>query len=409
MKRISYKKTGSLKKHYSAAILLLCALTLSLNSCHKETKKGYGDEARPVEVAEAFTDSVVLYNTYPGYLLAEYYAEVVGLVNGRLLTMNYSSGQYVTKGQVLFTIDPTLYEDALHRAEATLKSNESNLAYSKSHYEAVLKALEDNAVSRMEVLQAESDYEQAQASVKDSKAALHTAQVNYGYCTVTAPISGYASNNKLSIGNYITGADSPVKLAEIYDNTHLYAEFEVEDSRYEAMTGTNVLDNTPLYKNVPLKFQEPLKHTYYADLTYVAPSIDRSTGTLTLQGKITNIDNELKAGMYVTVSLPYGENPKAILVKDASIATDQLGNYMYVVNDSNIIEKRRIDVGEIFQDSLRVINKGIMPGDKYITKALLTVRAGEKVRPLLPSQMKELEEEEAMAAKTTEKEKHKKR
>ena len=368
---------------FSKTSVLILSLAFALSGCKKEKKTGDEDMVRPVEVAEAFTDSVVLYNKYPGYLLAEYYAEVVGLVNGRLETMNYSSGQYVNKGQVLFTIDPTLYLDALHRAEATLKSNESNLEYSKSHYEAVLKALEDNAVSKMEVLQAESDYNQAVASVNDSKAALHTAQVNYGYCTVKAPISGYITNNKLSIGNYITGADSPVTLAEIYDHTHLYAQFEVEDSRYEKMTAGQKTVDDVLYKNVPLEFQEPLKNTYTCDLTYIAPSVDRSTGTLTLQGKITNIDNELKNGMYVTVSLPYGENPKAVLVKDASIATDQIGKYMYVVNDSNVIVKRRLETGELYQDSLRVIDKGIQPGDKYITKALLTVRAGEKVKPIL--------------------------
>ena len=368
-------------KYSKLLFATLCILTIS--SCHKKEKTGYGDMERPVDVAEAFTDSVVLYKQYPGFMLAEYYAEVVGLVNGRLLTMNYSSGQYVKKGQTLFTIDPTLYQDALTRAEATLKSNQSNLDYSKSHYEAVLKALEDNAVSKMEVLQAESDYNQAVASVNDAKAALHTAQVNYGYCTVTAPISGYITNNKLSIGNYITGADSPVTLAEIYDHTHLYANFEVEDSQYEKMSAGQKNIDDILYKNVPLKFQEPLKNTYTCDLTYIAPSVDRSTGTLTLQGKVTNIDNELKAGMYVTISLPYGDNPKAVLVKDAAIATDQLGKYMYVVNDSNTVVKRRIEVGEIYRDSLRVIDNGIQPGDKYITKALLTVRAGEKVKPIL--------------------------
>lgn len=365
-------------------IIFACfSIMLIMNGGCKKDKKTIEEGERPVDVAEAFCDSVVLYNTYPGYLKAEYYAEVVGLVNGRLLSMNYSSGQYVTKGQTLFTIDPTLYEDALHRAEATLKSNESNLQYSKSHYDAVLKALEDNAVSRMEVLQAESDYRQAEASVNDSKAALHTAQVNYGYCNVTAPISGYITNNALSIGNYITGADSPVKLAEIYDNTHLYANFEVEDASYQAMTSGNHAVEEKLYKSVPLKFREPLRNIYTADLTYVAPAVDRNTGTLMLQGKVTNIDNELKEGMYVTISLPYGANPKAILVKDAAIATDQLGKYMYVVNDSNIIIKRRIDAGELYQDSLRVINKGINLGEKYITKALLTVRAGEKVKPIL--------------------------
>lgn len=367
----------------------LSILTFSIFICsckkedNKDKEKEMADMERPVSVAEAYTESVVLYSTYPGYLTAEYSAEVVGLVNGRLLSMNYSSGQYVKKGQVLFTIDPTIYKDAVARAQATLKSDESNRDYSKSHYEAVLKALEDNAVSKMEVLQAESAYNQAMASCDDSRAALHTAETNLSYCTVTAPISGYISTNAISVGNYITGANSPVKLAQIYDNTHLYVNFEVEDSQYEKMTAGNGGVEKRLYKNVPLKFQEQLMNSYTADLTYVAPNVDRSTGTILLQGKITNLNNELKEGMYLTISLPYGENPRAILVKDAAIATDQIGRYMYVVNDSNIIEKRRIDAGEIYQDSLRVINKGIDPGDKYITKALLTVRAGEKVKPIL--------------------------
>ena len=356
---------------------------LLLSGCHKKDNTHEAEELRPVDVAEAFTDSVVLYKTYPGYLSAENYAEVVGLVNGRILSVNYTSGSYVNKGQVLFTIDPTLYQDAVNRAEATLKSNESSLAYAKSHYDAVLQALKDDAVSKMEVYQAESDYKSAEASVNDSKAALHTAKVNLGYCTVTAPFSGYISANTLSPGNYISGAESPVKLAEIYDNTHLYAVFEVEDSQYKKMmAGAKDLDS-PLYTGIPLDFNEPLKHTYVADLVYEAPAVDRSTGTILLKGKILNQDNELKQGMYVTISLPYGEDAKAVLVKDAAIATDQLGKYMYLVNDSNIIIKKRIEPGEIYQDSLRVINKGIEPGDKYVTKALLTVRAGEPVKPVL--------------------------
>jgi multidrug efflux pump subunit AcrA (membrane-fusion protein) len=101
-----------------------------------------------------------------------------------------------------------------------------------------------------------------------------------------------------------------------------------------------------------------------------------------LKGKVKNIDNELKDGMYVTVSLPYGKMPKAILVKDASIGTDQLGNYLYLVNDSNKVVYAPIEVGEIFRDSLRVVTKGVKAGDRYVTKALLTVRAGETVKPV---------------------------
>ena len=357
-------------------------LMLITCACHKKDKMPR-EEERPVDVAEAFADSVVLFKTYPGYIMAEYSADVVGLVNGTILTRNYEQGSYVNKGQVLFTIDPTLYKDAVDRAEATLRSNQSSLEYARSHYAAVKKALEDDAVSKMEVYQAESDFKTAEANVNDSRAALHTAQVNLGYCTVKAPISGYVSASTLSPGNYISGSASPVKLAEIYDNNSLYAVFEIEESQYNIMNRAAGSLDSPLYNDIPLIFDTPLKHDYKADLVYQAPSIDRQTGTITLKGKVENKDNELKQGMYVTVKLPYGENPKATLVKDAAIASDQLGKYMYVVNDSDMIVKRRIDAGEIFQDSLRVINSGILPGDKYITRALLTVRAGEKVKPVL--------------------------
>ena len=369
-------------KYNKLLINILLGASIISGACQKKEKPAE-EETRPIDVAEAFTDSVVLYKTYPGYITAEYYAEVVGLIDGRLLSVNYKEGTFVKKGQVLFTIDPTLYKDAVSRAEATLKSNESALDYAKAHYEAVLKALKDDAVSRMEVDQAESNYKSAIANVNDSRAALHTAQVNLGYCTVTAPISGYITSNVLSPGNYISGSASPVKLAEIYDNTHMYALFEIEDSQFNLIKKTSSDLNSSLFKEIPLIFDANLKNEYKADLVYEAPSVDKSTGTITLKGKITNIDNELKEGMYVTIKLPYGDNPQAVLVKDASIGTDQLGKYLYVVNDSNIVVSRRIEVGEIYHDSLRVVNKGIKPGEKYVTRALLTVRGGEKIKPVL--------------------------
>lgn len=349
---------------------------------HKSDKKS--DEGpRPVDVAEATTDSVVLHKIYPGYLTADNSAEVVARIDGQLLTQNYKAGSYVTKGQVLYTIDPTLYRDAVERAEASLSSAISSRDYAKSHYEAVRKALEAEAVSKMEVLSAESAYEQAEADIRDCRAALHTARTNLGYCTITAPISGYITDSYISAGNYINGSGAPVKLAKIFDNSTFSAVFEIEDSQYEKMAGNSGDMRSHLYRAIPLKFREKLGHEYSADLSYQSPSVEKSTGTVMLKGKVRNIDNELKDGMYVTVSLPYGENPRAILVKDASIGTDQLGQYLYVVNDSDKVVYTPIETGEVYHDSLRVVNKGIKAGARYVTKALLTVRSGEEVRPVL--------------------------
>lgn len=361
-------------------ILLMAALAMV--SCkHKEKEEI--DSIPSIDVAQAITDSVVLYKTYPGYLSSDNSAEVVAKIDGQILTKNYQAGQYVSKGQVLFTIDPTLYRDAVSRAQASLASAISTRDYAKSHYEAVKKALEADAVSKMEVLSAESAFEQAEANIKDCQAALHTARTNLGYCSVTAPLSGYITDAYIGTGNYVSGSAQPVKLAKIYDNSVFKAVFEIEDSQYESMVGRDGGIGGKLYRAVPLNFSDTLRHRYYADLTYEAPSVLQSTGTIQLKGTVKNNSNELKDGMYVTVHLPYGENPEAVLVKDASIGTDQLGKYLYTVNDSNKVVYTPIEVGDVYRDSLRMVTKGVKAGDRYVTKALLTVRPGEEIKPQL--------------------------
>ena len=224
---------------------------------------------------------------------------------------------------------------------------------------------------------------EAVANIKDCEAALHTARTNLGYCTVTAPISGFTTDCMMSAGNYVNGSGAPVELATIYDISTFNAVFQIEDAQYERLVGRDGGMDAPVYRQIPLSFTDSMTHSYTADLYYESPSVNQSTGTIELKGTVNNIDNELKDGMYVTVSLPYGRKSDAILVKDASIGTDQLGKYLYVVNDSNKVVYTPVEVGDIYQDSLRVITKGLRAGDKYVTKALLTVRNGEEISPVI--------------------------
>lgn len=365
------------------SVCLLAAIML-LVGCKSKEKEDSTSTTPRIDVAQVVTDSVMLHKTYPGYLQSGSSADVVALVNGRLLDKHYISGAYVKKGQLLFTIDPTLYQDAVNRSSAQLESAISARDYAKSHYEAVKKALEADAVSKMEVLSAESSLEQAEANIRDCQAALNTARTNLSYCRVTAPISGYITDTNVGSGNFVSGEGQPVVLASIYDNDHLNVVFQIEDAQYEKLVGSATAESKQkVYSSMPLSFREKLLHDYTADLFYEAPNIEQTTGTIILKGTVKNQDDELKNGMYVTVSLPYGENPKAMLIKDAAIGTDQLGKYVYVVNDSNKVVYTHIKVGELYQDSLRIVNEGLTPGDRYVTRALLTVRNGMTVDPVV--------------------------
>lgn len=372
-------------KKLSLNLLITTTAVTAVITCgcsgHQKTESD--KEIPEINVAVPVVDSIVLHKTYPGLLMANNSIDIVCRVNGTLLSSNYEAGQFVNKGQVLFTIESTQYRDAVKRSEAALTTAKSQLDYARRNYEALSEALKSDAVSQIEVIQAKTQMEQAEASVKDSEAALSLANLNLSYCTITAPMSGYVSDCAYSAGSVLSGEGSPVTLATLYDNTKMLAQFHIEDTQYEQMVGQQGVTNHSLYSNVPLKFPQELPHSYTTALYYESPSVNSSTGTLELRGRIDNPYNELKNGMYVTIELPYGVNPKAVLIKDSSIGTDQLGKYVYLVNDSDKIVYTPIKTGELYRDSLRVVNEGINPGDRYVTEALLTVRNGMKVNPKL--------------------------
>lgn len=366
-------------KMMATAVLAL----LSATACHeKKASDAAGNEVMPIEVARAITDSVTLYKEYPGSLKADRTVRVVAQVNGTLSAPMYKGGDYVQKGQVLFTISSADYPNAVKEAEAALNTAISNNKYAEAHYTAVSKAFEKNAVSQMELEQALNDRDQSRSAIRTAEARLSTARSDLDKCTVRAEASGHISTNELSGGNYVTGAGSPVLLATIYVDNKINANFSIEDASFmrafENPNNRQLID----YSAVPLNFAEKLPHEYTGDLNYMAPNVDASTGTINLQMCVDNPYNELKAGMYCTIRMPYMVDPEAILVRDASLSTDQLGKYLYVVNDSDKVVYTPVKVGDLVADTMRVVTSGLKPGDRYVTSAMLKVRDGMTVKPV---------------------------
>ncbi|MDE6264484.1 MAG: efflux RND transporter periplasmic adaptor subunit [Paramuribaculum sp.] len=368
--------------HNKIALSLLAALAAGSVACTRKPAD-HTPQAPEIQVAEAVTDSLTLYKTYPGTLNANSTVNVVGRVNGTLLSSNFKGGDLVHKGQVLFTIEDRTYRDAVQQAQAQLASAKSANEYATKQYAAMKKALESDAVSQMEVAQAKNSMESSQAAIKSAEAALRTATTNLGYCTVTAPVTGHISSRNVDPGAYIGGEGAPVNLATIYADDEVHATFFIEDDSFMRMHSTQSNREGIDYSAIPLLFGEELPHSYTADLNYMAPEVNPSTGTIKIEANVANPYNELRAGMYVSVKLPWKTDPAAVLVKDASLSTDQLGKYLYTVNDSNKVVYTPVKVGDLYQDTLRIITDGIKPGTKYVTKAMLKVRPGMTVNPVL--------------------------
>lgn len=361
-------------------ITLLLVLPL-LSACDGKKKTGGDAVELPVTVARPIVKDIVLTKQYPGYLAAEQTVELVARVSGALQQASYRPGSHVSKGDVLFRIEPTVYQDNVSQAEAALQTAEAQLDYAENNYARMLEAVKTDAVSRIQVQQARSNVATAQAAVGNARAALNTARTQLGYCTVRAPFDGSVSRSLVDVGSYVNGSTQPVKLATIYKDDYLYSYFNIADNQWLLMTLAQGSDS--LLRQATVSTDDDGQTAYVARLDYLSPNVDLQTGTLSLRARLDNRQGKLKSGLYVNITLPYGEARGAILVPDASIGTDQLGKYMYVVGDSNIVSYRHVQVGQLVDDTLRQVVSGLAPQELYVTKALLKVRNGMRVKPIV--------------------------
>lgn len=360
-------------------VAAITALGAAAACSHKSDKTG-AESAPDIAVAPVLVDSITLYKNFPGTLIANASVSVVARVNGTLTGKYYTSGDYVKKGQKLFSIESTAYSDAVAQAEASLATARSNYDYATRRRAAMEKAYKSDAVSEMELEQSRSDEREAAASIKSAEAALSTARTNLGYCTVTAPIAGRVTDNNFSVGNYVGGEASPVALCNIYDNSSVLAVFAIEDVELANTVSEAMKADC---SHIPVTFGGNVAHKYTAALSYVAPDVSNSTGTMELKAEIDNPYDELRPGMYVNVALPTGVDPHAMLVRDASLSTDQLGKFLYTVSDSDRVVYSPVTTGDLVDDTMRVVLSGIEPDDRYVTSAMLKVREGMTIHPIV--------------------------
>lgn len=355
--------------------------SLLLTACHSKDKKSAPQEEMPVAVAMPTVESVLLTTSYPGNLVAEKEVNIMGRVNGVVYKVHAPSGSKVHKGQLLYSIEDTKYRDAVQQAQASLKTAQSGYEYYKQQYAAMQKAFKVDAVSEMELLQAKNNMQQSEADIENAQAALTTAKTMLGYCSVTAPFDGTLSLQTFDQDELVNGEDEPVKLNTIFNDDILHAYISIDENQYlKLMNSLNKGDIN--LDSVEVIFSQPLLHPYYSKINYTAPEVNTSTGTVTLRFNLDNKWGELKSGMYMNVKVPYELDRDAILIQNKSIGTDQLGKYVYVVNDSDKVVYTPIEVGPVYNDTLRVVTKGLTPESRYVTEAMLKVKDGMKVKPI---------------------------
>ena len=352
--------------------LFICFLVAGfiLQAC-REKPSAVSEEAPLITVAYPQQRSVTLYKEYPGYISAWNAVDVVARVSGYLRESRPEAGTLVKQGELLYVIEPTLYENAVKQAEAGVLNTRMKEARSS------------NAVSEIDLIQARSNKQIAEAALANAEAALNTAQTNLSYCYVRSPYTGHISLTAYAVGGYISGATSPARLSTVYQDSAVYAYFSIEDAQYLTIV-ENLRKMKPSAADRKVEvYTRENSAPYSGTVGYLSPNINLSTGTITLRASIENPRGELKDGLYVTVRIKSAYKENALLVPSLSVGTDQLGKYLYVVGADNKVNYRHIETSGTVEDTLTIVESGLQPGERYVSKALLKVRDGMIVNPRL--------------------------
>ncbi|QDT27904.1 Efflux pump periplasmic linker BepF [Gimesia panareensis] len=330
-----------------------------------------------VTVAEPVVKQVVFNEDFTGTLASVASVDIRARVAGFLEKIDFQPSDNVKKGQLLFVIQQDEYQAALDKANAQQKAADAQLVDAQATLDRYTELLKKQAVTPQDVNDATAARDKAQAAVLGAKADVEQAQINMGYTTIKAPINGKISRNLVDVGNLV-GSGENTLLTSIVTMDPIYVYFDASERLWlQALKKKrSPTDKDPLQVHVGLSDEEGYPHTGTID--FANNKIDPGTGTIQVRAVLENKEGYMYPGLYVRVRV-YGDPiPNAVLVQDVSIGTDLAGKYLLIVGKDNIVEKRQVEIGQL-DNGMRVILKGIKPGEKYIAEGIQRARPGRPV------------------------------
>ena len=361
--------------------LLVLSGLLALQAGCKEQPKPQPPPPPKVTVAQPVQQTVTDSLDLTGNTQAIYTVQLVARVVGYLEKVLFQDGQRVKKGQPLFVIQQNTYQDNLRQAEAAILQYRAQLQWTESQLDRYSNLIQHNAAARSDVENWKFQRDTAVANLRAAEAQRDLAKLNLGYTLVTAPFDGRMDRRLVDPGNLVGSGGSTV-LAQINQIDPLYVYFNISDldlARLLKVTrgipGSTDGRKWPVHAGLPSEDGYP--HQGYLD--FAAINLTTTTGTLLMRGVLPNTDGKILPGLYTRVRVPL-EQRSAMLVPEVAVGHDQQGDYLLVVNDKNVVERRGVTTGPSVE-SRRVIATGLSGGEWVIVNGLLKAAPGRQVTP----------------------------
>jgi multidrug efflux system membrane fusion protein len=388
-------------------LLIVCSLLAAAWGCQSDQAGGpSASEAPALPVSLPVEREVTNYEDFTGRADAVEMVDIKARVTGYLTKLQFREGSEVKKGDLLFEIDPRPYQAQSDQADSQVKLNEASLKLAQTTYardQAIASAV-SGGVSQQQLDQDKAAMDEAQARLDASKASTKIYKLNLDFTQVKSPIDGQISRYYMTGGNLVN-QDSTL-LTTIVSLDPMYAYFDLDEPSLIRIRRAIVEGRVHLPEDgtmtVLMGLPSEEGYPHQGTLNFLNNQVNSSTGSISLRGifanpkllqglpslaasttglllapqgqgsllAVTPLINAkgtrlLTPGMFVRIRLPIGTPYKARLVIDRAIQSDQDRKYVYVLDKDNKAQYRRVTIGALQPDGLRVI-EGVN-ADEWIT------------------------------------------
>ncbi|HEZ4717411.1 TPA: multidrug efflux RND transporter periplasmic adaptor subunit MtrC [Neisseria meningitidis] len=373
-----------------SAAALAASVALALSSCGKADEAAQGGQpagreapAPVVGVVTVHPQTVALTVELPGRLESLRTADVRAQVGGIIQKRLFQEGSYVRAGQPLYQIDSSTYEAGLESARAQLATAQATLAKANADLARYKPLVSADAISKQEYDAAVTAKRSAEAGVKAAQAAIKSAGISLNRSRITAPISGFIGQSKVSEGTLLNAGDTTV-LATIRQTNPMYVNVtqsatDVMKLRQQVAEGKLLAADGAIA--VGIKFDDGTVYSEKGRLLFADPTVDESTGQITLRAAVPNDQNILMSGLYVRVLMDQVAVDNAFIVPQQAVTRGTKDTVM-IVNAQGGMEPREVTVAQQ-QGANWIVTSGLKDGDKVVVEgiSIAGMTGAKKVTP----------------------------
>ncbi len=370
--------------------LFLAGMALLLSACSEEKAESAAAAAQPLppvttEVSTISRQDILLDKTYSSLLRSDNEVTLVARVTGTLETRQFEQGDQVSKGQVLYTIEPEQYEAHVKEREADLQSARAELDRARRDAERYASLVERNSVSRQQYDQALAEQQVARARVGQAEAALASARIDLNYTQVTAPVSGRVGLSQVNLGNLVSPGTELVTITPL-DPLEVRFQMPVKDAM-ELREQLGQDGGAPIQTVLTLSDSDT---RLQGTLEFLGVRVDQRTSTVQASASFANPEHRVLPGQFVRISIEGLKRYNVLAVPEIAVTQGLMGPQVFLVDEEGNARAQTVQLGELagewqiildgLEEGMTVVSgdpSGIKPGTPITPAAAAGETAGE--------------------------------